>query len=92
MQLVGELAHPLLVGPADDQRAMPVLEQFLERDDLTGDLVAPCEHDVQRLVEHDLLAALELVDLDLGVQRDAHLAAAVKMSTVPSSLVPRNMP
>ena len=33
------------------------------------------EHDVQRLVEHDLLAAAQHFDVDLGVQRDAHLAA-----------------
>ncbi len=34
-----------------------------------------CEHHVQRLVEHDLLAALELVDIELGMQCDAHLPA-----------------
>ena len=40
-----------------------------------GDLGAAGEHDVERLVEHDLLAAPQLVDVELGVQRDAHLAA-----------------
>ena len=33
------------------------------------------EHDVERLVERDLLAAHDGVDLDLGVHRDPHLAA-----------------
>ena len=37
-QVVGQLDHPLLVGPADDQRALAVLEQLLERDDLAGEL------------------------------------------------------
>ena len=71
----GELAHALLVGAADDQRAVPALEELLEDDDLAGDLGAAGEHDVERLVERDLLAALDAVDLDLGVHRDPHLAA-----------------
>ena len=33
------------------------------------------QHDVERLVEHDLLAALERVAVELGVERDPHLAA-----------------
>ncbi len=73
---VGQLAHPLLVGPADDQRPRAVLEDLLERDDLAGHLGAAGQHDVQRLVEHDLLAALELVEIDLGAERHPHLAAA----------------
>ena len=44
-------------------------------DDLAGDLEPAGEHDVERLVERDLLAALELLDVDLGVHGDAHLAA-----------------
>ena len=75
MQLVGELADALLVGAADDERAGAVFEQLLERHDLAGDLGAAREHDVERLVEHDLLAAPQLVGVELGVQRDAHLAA-----------------
>ena len=74
-QHIRELAHTLLVGPTDHQCAMPVLEHVPDRDDLTGDLVAPGEHHVQRLVEHDLLPSLELVEVDLGAERDAHLAA-----------------
>ena len=74
-QLVGELADALLVGAPDDQRARAVVEQLLERDDLAGDLGVAGEHDVERLVEHDLLAAPQLLGLELGVHRDAHLAA-----------------
>ena len=71
---LGELAHPLLVGTADHERAPSAVEQLLERDDLARDVVAPCEHHVERLVQHDLLAALELVDVELRMHRDAHLA------------------
>ena len=74
-QVVGELAHALLVGPADDQRAVLVLEQLLDDHDLAGDVGGAGEHDVERLVERDFLAALDGFDLDLGVHRDAHLAA-----------------
>ena len=34
------------------------------------------QDDVEALVEHDLLAALELLDVDVGVEGDPHLAAA----------------
>ena len=58
-----------------------------------GDLGPAGEHDVQRLVEHDLLAALELVDRRArGGSATRILRPAVKMSTVPSSFVPRNVP
>ena len=36
--------------------------------------MAAREHDVERLVQHDLLAPLELFDVELRVQRDPHLA------------------
>ena len=74
-QVVAELAHALLVRATDDQRAGAVLEQLLVDHDLALDLGPAGEHDVERLVEHDLLAALHLVDLELGVRGDAHLAA-----------------
>ena len=78
MQVVAELAHALLVGAADDQRARAVLEQLLVDDDLALDLGPAGEHDVERLVQHDLLAALHLFDLELGVRGDAHLAAGAE--------------
>ncbi len=74
-QPAGELAHALLVGAADDERPTSFVEQLLERDDLTCDVVTAGEHDIERLVEDDLLAALELFDVQLRVERDAHLAA-----------------
>ena len=73
---LGQLGHPLLVGPADDDGPAPVLEDLLERDDLAGGLGRAGQHDVERLVEHDLAAPHELVGVELGVDRDAHLAAA----------------
>jgi len=74
-QALGELADALLVGAADDEGALAVFEQLLEGDDLARDLAAAGEHDVEGLVEHDLLAALEVVGVQLRVERDAHLAA-----------------
>jgi hypothetical protein len=73
-QAAGELADALLVGASDDERALTVVEQLLERDDLAGDVVTAREHDVERLVQHDLLAALELFDVELRMHCDAHLA------------------
>ena len=73
-QLFGELADALFVGAPHDERALAVFEELLERDDLARDLVGPREHDVEGFVEHDLLAAPEIVGVELGVQRDAHLA------------------
>ena len=75
-QQVGQLADPLLVGPADDEGPAAVVEQLLDGDDLAGDLARAGEDDVERLVEDDLAAPLEqLVAVEVGVQRHAHLAA-----------------
>ena len=57
MSDVGQLADALLVGAADDQGAVLALEDLLEDHDLARDLGAAGEHDVERLVERDLLAA-----------------------------------
>ena len=51
-------------------------EPLLEGDDLAGEVGAPREHDVERLVEHDLRTPRQRLVADLGVHRDAHLAAA----------------
>jgi hypothetical protein len=69
-----ELAHPFLVGPAHDERAGAVLEELFEHDDLAGDLRLPRQDHVVRLVERDFLAATQLLDVDFGMDRDAHLA------------------
>ena len=66
---VGELAHPLLVGPPDHERAHAVLEHLADRHHLAGDLRRPGEHDVEALVEHDLGADLEREQVDVGVRR-----------------------
>jgi hypothetical protein len=75
-QPVGELADPLLVGAPDDEGAHAVVHQFLDRDHLAGDLRRAREHDVEGLVQHDLGAAGERLVVDLGMEPDAHLAAA----------------
>ena len=75
-QRIGELADPLLVGAPDHQGAHAVVEQFLDRHHLAGDLRMAGLHDVEALVEHDLGSARELVVVDVGVQTDAHLAPA----------------
>ena len=75
-RLVEQLDDALLVGAADDEGAVAVVEALLERDDLAGELGRAGHHDVERLVEHDLAAPHQLVGVELGVDRDAHLAAA----------------
>ena len=70
-----ELGDAFFVGATDDERAATVLEQFLEDHDLALGVDPTREHDVERLVEHHFLAALEAGGIDLGVNRDAHLAA-----------------
>jgi hypothetical protein len=74
-QRIGELAHAFLVGASDDERAAAVFEQVLEGDDLATRFAATREHDVERLVEDDLLALLDSFEVELGVHGDAHLAA-----------------
>ena len=74
-QDVGEEDDALLVGVADDQRAVAALEDLLEHDDLAGPLVAARGDDVHRLVEHDLLAVPQLLERDLRRDGDAQLAA-----------------
>ena len=66
-QLVDHLADPLLVGAADDQ-GPPAVEELLDGDDLAGEVLAAGQHDVERLVEHDLGAAVEAVE-HVGLQR-----------------------
>ena len=73
---VGQLADQLLVGAADDEGPDAVLHDLLDRHDLAGQLGRPRQHDVEALVEDDLAAPLELVEVDVGVRRDLHLAAA----------------
>ena len=63
-QRLGEADDPLLVGVRDHQGPVAVVEELLEHHDLADLLEAERRDDVQRLVEHDLLAAAELVDVD----------------------------
>ena len=65
----------MLVGATDDHRPAAVLEYFLDGGDLTRGLWTAGHHDVERLVEHDFLAALERAE-KFGLHRHAHLAAA----------------
>ena len=53
----GEPDDPLLVGVGDDERPLAVLEQLLEHHHLADLLEVERGDDVERLVEHDLLAA-----------------------------------
>ena len=60
----------------DDQGALAVGEHLLEHDDLADALELQRRDDVHRLVEHDLLAAAQVVELDAGADGDPQLAAA----------------
>ena len=74
-ELVGQLDHPLVVGPAHDHGPHAVVEELLEGDDLAADLGAPGHDHVEGLVEDDLLAPDQLVVVELGVEGDPDLAA-----------------
>ena len=71
-----QLAHPLLVGAPDDDRADAVLHHLLERDHLAGVLRPTRLDHVVALVEGDLGAEIEQFVLDVGVQLHLHLAPA----------------
>jgi hypothetical protein len=72
----GEPHDPLLIGVRDHQGALAVGEHLLEHHDFANRLIALGDHDVERLVEHDLLAGLELFKVHVGADVDPHLAAA----------------
>src|SRR5438309_8605403 len=73
-QRLGDDADLLFVGAERDEGALGV-ELFLEDDDLALDLVAGGLDDVEAFVEDELLAGLERLGLDRGMQVDLHLAA-----------------
>src|SRR5258705_5338798 len=73
-QGLGDDADFLFVGAQGDEGAL-VVELLLENDDLALDLVAGGLDDVEALVEDELLAGLEGVGLEGGMQVDLHLAA-----------------
>lgn len=60
----------------DHEGAFAVVEEFLEHDDFALLFELECFDDVEGLVEHDLLAALEFVDVDGGADVDAEFASA----------------
>src|SRR5690606_1996787 len=66
----------LVIGVADDQGPFAVGEQLLDHDDLADPLVFQGAYDVERFVEHDLLAWAQLVGLDVGADGDAQLPPA----------------
>ena len=72
-QLVDHLADPLFVRPSDDQGASTA-EDLANGHDLAGQILAPRQHDAERLVQHDLGAAVQLGE-HIGHRRDPHLAA-----------------
>jgi hypothetical protein len=81
---------PMTRRPVAD--AVLAVEQLLEHDDVALALEVERQHDVHRLVEHDLLAAPERVELDGRADGDAHLAAAVEDVDVSSSWRVRKTP
>src|SRR5437879_807288 len=73
-QGLGDDADFFFVGAQGDEGAL-VVELLLEDDDLPLDLVAGGLDDVEALVGDELLAGLEGVGLEGGMQVDLHLAA-----------------
>ena len=74
--VLGELGHALLVGPGEHDATAFVLQPLLEGDHLAGELPVPDEDHVQRLVQHHLVALADDARIDVGVERDPHLAPA----------------
>ena len=75
-QRLGDADHPLLVGVGDHQHPVAVGQDLLEHHDLADLLELERGDDVEGLVEHDLLAALQVVEVDRGADVDPQLAAA----------------
>ena len=75
-QRLGEADDALLVGVGDHQDPVAVGEQLLEHDDLADLLEVECGDDVEGLVEHDLLALGQGVEVDRGADVDPELATA----------------
>ena len=71
---IGDDADLVLVRAQGHHRA-GLVEDLLEDDDLALDLVAGRLDDVEPLVEHELLAGLDVLDLERRVQVHLHLAA-----------------
>ncbi len=71
---VGQLHHPLLVGPAEHQGPAVVLQHLFEGHHLSRHLGAPSHDHVERLVEDHLDAPFERLVGQVGVQGHAHLA------------------
>src|SRR5258705_1783849 len=72
-QRLGDDADLFLVGAERDEGALGV-ELLFEDDDLALDLVAGGLDDVEAFVEDELLAGLEHLGLERGVEVDLHLA------------------
>src|SRR4051794_12660705 len=84
---VGQHDHPLLVGVTDDESAIAAFEDLLQQDDVALPLELPHLHDVERLVEHDLLATVQRVELD--GRRDGHAQLAPAREDVDRAVVVR---
>ncbi len=76
--VLGQLGHPLLVGPGEDHAAPLVVELLLEGHHLAGELAVPDEDHVQALVEDDLVPLADGAGIDVGVQAHPHFAPARK--------------
>lgn len=72
----GEPYHPFLVGVAEHQGALAVLEDLLEGDDVADALVLHGLDHVECFVEHHFLAAPQLVELDARADVHPEFAAA----------------
>ena len=73
---VGQLGHPLLVGAGEDDGPSPSVEHLLQHHHLAGSLALAGEDHAEGLVEHDLVAAFEVVKVDVRMERHSHLAPA----------------
>ena len=74
---VGQFADPFLVATPDDDDAHTVVHHLLDRDDLTGDLGGSRASTTLKLsLSTTSEPRSSSLVIDVGVERDAHLAAA----------------
>ena len=74
-QWLGQPDDPLLIGVADDQRAVPVGKHLAQGADLADGFEVAGLHHGQGLVEADGLALLHRLGLDIGRTGQPHLAS-----------------
>ena len=76
VQWISKLTDPLLVGAAGDDRPPSVRQNLPEGNDVTRAFAIAGQHDVERLVEDDFVASVQLAGVEIWVHRHPQLSPA----------------